>query len=122
VWVIRTITHDSHPWSRNWAWVIETICEKLHRGVAHGNEAVFGVVAVLGKYAEGARQARAGAEVGREKSGLRWVLFSLLLRVLFCGARMPRLVLWVVSGRRVLYFCVEQEGEGNPMDGLVLQF
>jgi hypothetical protein len=39
-----------------------------------------------------------------------------------CGARMPRLVLWVVSGRRVLYFCVEQEGEGNPTDGLVLQF
>jgi hypothetical protein len=35
---------------------------------------------------------------------------------------MPRLVLWVVSGRRVLYFYVEQEGEGNPMDGLVLQF
>lgn len=54
-WVIQTRADGSHPWTRNWASVIETISEKLHRGVAHGNEAVFGVVAVLSKYAEGAR-------------------------------------------------------------------
>jgi hypothetical protein len=54
-WVNQTRADGSHPWTRNWASVIETISEKLHRGVAHGNEAVFGVVAVLSKYAEGAR-------------------------------------------------------------------